>query len=71
MFLAAVLPNPSEPSVVAFGAVIGAFVGDTIARALRYDADNRMRWTVDGSYCGTGFALLLYLAANAHEAGLL
>jgi membrane protein YqaA with SNARE-associated domain len=71
MLPAAVLPIPSEPSLVAFGAAIGAFVGSTVAWTLGYDADNRMRWMLEGSYYGTGFALLLYLIANAHEAGLL
>lgn len=47
---------------------MGAFVGETIARALRYDDDKRMRLVVDGSYYGTGLALLLYVGANAREA---
>ena len=47
---------------------MGVFVGESIARALRYDEDKRMRLVVDGSYYGTGLALLFYIAANAWEA---
>lgn len=57
--------------MVAFGALIGGFVGDTIARGLRYTADNRMQWMMNGSYVGTGLSLALYVLANASEAGLL
>jgi hypothetical protein len=46
---------------------MGAFVGEMIARRLRYDDDKRMRAVVDGSYYGTGIALLFYVAANARE----
>lgn len=67
MFPTAAFPNPSEPGFVAFGAVMGAFVGEMIARRLRYDDDKRMRTIVDGSYYGTGIGLLLYVAANARE----
>jgi hypothetical protein len=62
MFPMAALPNPSEPGFVAFGAVMGAFVGEIIARRLRYDDDKRMRIVVDGvttervSHC---FSMLL------------
>jgi hypothetical protein len=59
------LPNPSEPTFIAVGAVIGGFVGDSIARILRYDADNSMRMTMSGSYYGTGLALAAYLVTNA------
>jgi hypothetical protein len=47
---------------------MGAFAGETIARALRYDEDKRMRLVVDGSYYGTGLALLFYIAANVRGA---
>jgi hypothetical protein len=68
MFPTAAFPNPSEPGFVTFGAVMGAFVGEIIARRLRYDDDKRMRAVVDGSYWGTGIALLFYVAVNAREA---
>jgi hypothetical protein len=67
MLPTAALPNPSDPGFVAFGAVLGAFVGEMIARRLRYGDDKRMRTVVDGSYYGTGIALLFYVAANARE----
>jgi hypothetical protein len=47
---------------------MGAFVGEVVARGLRYDEDKRMRVAVDAGYYGTGVALLLYVAANAREA---
>lgn len=65
MVPSAALPNPAEPSIVAIGAALGALVGGTIARMLRYTADNRMHWAVEGSYYGTGVSLLIYLGANA------
>jgi hypothetical protein len=67
MFSTAALPNPSDPGFVALGGVMGTLVGETIARVLRYDDDKRMRVVIDGGYYGTGFALLLYVAANARE----
>lgn len=64
----AVLPSPSEPTFIAVGAVLGGFLGDSIARVLRYDADNSMRMAMNGSYYGTGLALAAYLVANVLEA---
>jgi hypothetical protein len=64
MFSSAALPNLAEPGVIAFGAALGAVVGGTIARALRYTSDNRMHWAVEGSYYGSGVALVVYLVVN-------
>lgn len=64
MFMSAALPNPAEPGVIAIGAALGAVVGGTIARMLRYTSDNRMHWAVEGSYYGSGFALIVYLVIN-------
>jgi hypothetical protein len=66
----AVLPTPLDPAFIALGTALGAFFGQSVARALRYDADNRMQLTMDGSYYGTGLALAAYLAANVIEIGL-
>ncbi len=65
----AALPNPSEPAFVAMGAVIGGFIGDSVARLRRYDADNSMQATITGSYYGTGLALAAYFVANLLEGG--
>ena len=69
MVPAAALPSPLDPAFIALGAALGAFFGHSIARALRYDADNRMQVTMDGSYYGTALALATYLVANVIEAG--
>lgn len=58
------LPNPSDPTFIAIGAVIGGFVGRL---RCRYDADNKMQATADGSFLGTGVALACYLLANLVE----
>jgi hypothetical protein len=54
-----------------FEAAIGAFLGGTAARFLPYNADNKMRWGIEGSYYGTGVALCVYLAVNAYKVGVL
>jgi hypothetical protein len=58
------LPNPSAPASIAIGAIIGGWVGETIALACRYDADKTMRAAMKGSYYGTTLALIGYLIAN-------
>jgi hypothetical protein len=70
VFPFASIPDPAEPTVIALGAAIGAFAGRAVAHRLDYDADNRMHWTVEGSFYGTGIALGAYLIANALKAGL-
>jgi hypothetical protein len=55
------LPNPSEPSVLAFGAAVGAFFGGSLARLSRVDRDGRTQAAVDWSYNGTGVALFVYI----------
>jgi hypothetical protein len=44
-------------------------VGRTIAWALGYAADNRMQWSVDGSYWDSGLAFVAYLLVNLLEGG--
>jgi|GEM_PF-3589177 len=65
------LPNPSTPTSIAIGAVIGGWVGETIALARRYDADKTMRVAMKGSYYGTTLALVGYLVSNLVEATFL
>jgi hypothetical protein len=62
------LPNPSHPTSLAIGAVIGGFIGRIVASRRRYDADKMMQATADGSYRGIGVALACYLLANLAEA---
>jgi len=62
------LPNPTNPNLLAIGAVIGGFVGRLVASRRRYDADKMMQATAHGSYRGIGVALACYLLANLAEA---
>lgn len=71
MLPTAALPDLSEPGVVGLGAVIGAFVGGSLALITRQDREVRMRWSVDGSYAGTAAALSLYLLTNVRGMGIL
>lgn len=71
MPLVAALPDPSEPSVVGFGALIGALVGGSLALITGQDREVRMRWSVDGSYVGTAFTFGLYVLTNVRGAGIL
>ncbi len=43
--------------MVGFGALIGAFVGGSLALITGQDREVRMRWSVNGSYAGTAAAL--------------
>lgn len=67
MLTSAGLPNLSEPGFIGTGAVVGGFVGRTIAWMLGYDADKAMQWAIDGSYWGSGFALGVYLTVSLLE----
>lgn len=58
------LPNPSEPSVVAFGAAVGAFYGSFAARRRGADRDEQTHAAIDWSYNGTAMALFVYIVAN-------
>lgn len=71
MVPSAVLPNPAEPSVVAFGALVGAFVGHTVGWALGDDHDTRVRRSVNGSYVGTAIALTAYVLSTVRGAGII
>jgi hypothetical protein len=61
----AALPNLSDPSAVAFGAALGAFFANTVARLMRRGHATRLRWSVEGSHIGTAIALGAYLIGNA------
>jgi hypothetical protein len=65
MLPVASLPDPSEPSMIAFGAVIGAFLGNSLARWNGADRDGRTHAAIDGSYNGTAMALFVYIVANS------
>lgn len=59
--IAARLPDPSEPSVVPFGAVAGALIGAAVARLQRLDRDTVRRRTEDGAFFGAAMAMVGYL----------
>jgi hypothetical protein len=61
----ALLPSPSEPSVIAFGAAIGAFFGNSLARWTGADRDGQTHAAINGSYNGIAMALFVYIAANS------
>jgi hypothetical protein len=61
-------PNPLAPTSIAIGAVIGGWVGETIALVCGYDADKTIRIAMKGSYYGTTLALVGYLVANLAKA---
>lgn len=69
MVPSAVMPNPTEPGPIGFGAALGAVFARTVAWVLGYDEDKCIRWAVDGSYCGAGIAFAVYLIVNLLEAG--
>lgn len=69
MVPSAAFPDPAEPGLVGFGAVLGAAVARTVAWRLGYDEDKCIRWAVDGSYYGTAIALGIYLVVNLLEVG--
>jgi carbon monoxide dehydrogenase subunit G len=62
---AATLPSLSDPGILAFGAALGAFAANTVARLLRRGNATRLRWSVEGSYVGTAICLGAYLIGNA------
>ncbi len=68
---AAALPSFSDPSILAFGAAMGGFLANTMARALGRDHAVRVRWSLEGTYYGTAIVLGAYLLVNAREAGIL
>ena len=66
--LATEWPNPVEPTSIAIGAIIGGWLGETVALVRRYDADKTIRIAMKGSYYGTTLALVGYLVANLAKA---
>jgi hypothetical protein len=70
MLPSAASPNLSEPGIVAFGAIIGGFLGYTAAWARGGDEDVRMRRSAKGSYYGTTIGLVLYLLTNVRASGI-
>lgn len=71
MVPSAVLPNPVEPSVVAFGALMGGFIGYTTAWIGGGDEDACVRQSAKGSYYGTAATLAVYLLTNVRASGIL
>jgi len=61
---AAALPDLSSPNIVALGAALGGYFGETRARWLGYDADKRLRTVLVGSYYGTGVTICLFVFFN-------
>ena len=66
----AVWISPAEPGFVAFGAIVGGLFGHFVVARFSYDADNKMRIAVDGSYWGAGIALAVYVFINLVETSL-
>jgi len=62
------LPNPFAPTSIAIGAIIGGWLGETVALVRRYDADKTIRIAMKGSYYGTTVALVGYVVANLGKA---
>jgi len=61
----AALPSPSDPSIIAFTAALGAFIQSSWARWYGHDRESRAHAAIDGSYAGTAFGLLAYFVVNA------
>jgi hypothetical protein len=51
--------------VIAFGAAIGAFAGNSLARWSGADRDGQTHAAINGSYNGTAMALFVYIATNS------
>ena len=66
----AVWISPAEPGFVAFGAIVGGLFGHFVLTRFSYDEDNKMQIAVDGSYCGAGIALAVYVLVNLVETSL-
>jgi len=65
------LPNLAEPGVVAFGAIIGGFIGYSAAWLSGGDEEDRVRKSTRGSYYGTAAGLAIYLLTNVRASGIL
>jgi hypothetical protein len=50
--------------VIAFGAAVGAFAGNSLARWAGADRDGQAHAAINGSYNGTAMALFVYIVAN-------
>jgi len=57
--------------VVGYGALIGAFLGGSLALIVGQGREVRMRWSIDGSYVGTAAGLAAYLLTNVRGTGIL
>jgi hypothetical protein len=64
MVSSAGLPDPASPSIVAFSAAVGVFLGTSLARRRGLDRERQAQAAVEGGYYGTAIGLTLYLAAN-------
>jgi hypothetical protein len=66
--LSAQLPDPGNPSIVAFGAVVGGLVGGLVARVRRLSPERVAHATnfgvLCGGWCGTSAWLTTYIATH-------
>jgi hypothetical protein len=63
----AALPDPADPSFVAFGVAVGTVVGEAWSRLRRPDPEQGARERVDRAYLGTCAALGTWALANILE----
>lgn len=60
-FVEAALPDPSSPTVVPIAAVLGGFVGASLARLRGESIEQRRGFAEIGAYWATALSFLLYL----------
>jgi hypothetical protein len=61
----ALLPDPSQPTIIALGSVLGSFIAATIARLRSSSQEQLKEAALDGAYYGTALGIVAYLAALA------
>jgi hypothetical protein len=59
------LPDPAEPTIIAFGSAAGAFIAETAVRLRRVPAERRLMAVGDGAFVGAAVATVVYLIAIA------
>lgn len=57
-----VAPDPTTPSIIAFGGAVGSFVAGSVARVRRLPPERVGRMTLDGTWIGAGCGVVGYLA---------
>ena len=60
----AVLPDLSEPGVIALGATLGGFLAALYAQLRGRPREAVRDAAFDGAFIGTGWAIVVYLIAN-------